>query len=83
MEWWICNKDTSPPFEVEEGGCRQRPPSILWFGRPVLFEYSSFDHFPNKNKLCYFARFHCGFACGLVVTTSALNAGDRALSPHR
>ena len=21
-----------PSFEVEEGGCRQRPPSILWFG---------------------------------------------------
>ena len=23
----------TPSFEVEEGGCRQRPPSILWFGR--------------------------------------------------
>ena len=22
----------TPFFEVEEGGCRQRPPSILWFG---------------------------------------------------
>ena len=22
----------TPPFEVEEGGCRQRAPSILWFG---------------------------------------------------
>ena len=22
----------TPSFEVEEGGCRQRPPSILWFG---------------------------------------------------
>ena len=22
----------TPSFDVEEGGCRQRPPSILWFG---------------------------------------------------
>ena len=54
--------------------------SVVWW---VLFEYSSFDHFPNKNKLCYFARFHCWFACGLAITTSALNAGDRASSPRR
>ena len=24
----------APSFVVEEGGCRQRPPSILWFGGP-------------------------------------------------
>ena len=34
-------------FEVEEGGCRQTPPSILWFGGS-----NSFDNFPNNQVLC-------------------------------
>ena len=26
----------TPSFEVEGGGCRQRPASFLWFGGPCL-----------------------------------------------
>ena len=34
-------------FDVKQGGCRQTPPTILWFGW-VLFECSSFDYFPLR-----------------------------------
>ena len=43
-----------PAFEVEKGGwgeeCRQKPPSVLWFGGPCSSSsrYSSFDLFPNS-----------------------------------
>ena len=30
IEGWLCNKDTI--FDVKQGGCRQTPPTILWFG---------------------------------------------------
>ena len=30
----------------------------------------------ETNKLCYFPDFYCEFACGVVVITSPLNAGD-------
>ena len=45
FNWWIEGGYAikTPSFEVEEGKCRKRPPSVLWFGGSCL---SSCDQFP-------------------------------------